>query len=372
MAIKIIGSTIIDDSRNIVNAGIATVTSVSIGNTQVVSSARQLQNIASLDATTTATIEAAIQNTPNTFTDLSVSGISTLGVTSATNLTAQQLNISGVSTLGITTFTGAVSFGTSAYFGDNDIAYFGNDNDLRIYHSGSNSLIEHIGTNDLYIKSNNGIYLQNATSEASIYSRPNGAVELYYDNSKKFETTGYGATVFGTLQSQQLNVSGISTISVNSSSDALRITQLGSGNALVVEDETNPDSTPFVVSATGSVGVGTTNPTSTLTVQGNAYITGVTTSTDFDSLSDINLKTNISQIADPLEKVMQIRGVTFNWKEGNRNSAGVIAQEIEKVLPELVHGEETKTVNYNGLIGLLIECVKKQQEEIEELKKKVN
>jgi hypothetical protein len=69
---------------------------------------------------------------------------------------------------------------------------------------------------------------------------------------------------------------------------------------------------------------------------------------------------------------MQIRGVTFNWKEGNRNSAGVIAQEIEKVLPELVHGGETKTVNYNGLIGLLIECVKKQQEEIEELKKKVN
>ena len=108
-----------------------------------------------------------------------------------------------------------------------------------------------------------------------------------------------------------------------------------------------------------------------LTVSGNAYITGVTTSTDFNSLSDISLKTNVTTISDPLEKVMQIRGVTFDWKENQRASAGVIAQEIEKILPELVNGEETKTVNYNGLIGLLIECVKKQQEEIDELKKRL-
>jgi hypothetical protein len=120
-----------------------------------------------------------------------------------------------------------------------------------------------------------------------------------------------------------------------------------------------------------SVGIGTTNPISKLHVVGNVYITGVTTSTDFDSLSDLSLKTNVNTIPDPLEKVMQIRGVTFDWKETQRSSAGVIAQEIEKVLPELVHGEETKTVNYNGLIGLLIECVKKQQEEIDELKKRL-
>ena len=121
MAIKIIGSTIIDDSRNIVNAGIATVTSVSIGNTQVISSARQLQNIASLDATTTATIESAIANAPNTFTDLSVSGVSTLGVTSTTNLTAQQLNVSGVSTLGTVQILSGIVTATSGvvtYYGD--------------------------------------------------------------------------------------------------------------------------------------------------------------------------------------------------------------------------------------------------------------
>ena len=55
----------------------------------------------------------------------------------------------------------------------------------------------------------------------------------------------------------QINA-GVSTISVNSSSDALRITQTGSGNALVVEDETNPDTTPFVISSTGNIGINTT------------------------------------------------------------------------------------------------------------------
>ena len=91
-------------AQNINNTGITTTNSLSIGSTQVISSGRQLQNIVSLDATTTATIESAITNAPNTFTDLNITGISTLGVTSTTNLTAQQLNISGVSTFaGIST-----------------------------------------------------------------------------------------------------------------------------------------------------------------------------------------------------------------------------------------------------------------------------
>jgi len=88
---------------NVNATGISTVGSLSIGATSVISSARQLQNIASLDATTTATIESAIANAPNTFSDLNITGISTLGVTSTTNLTSQQLNVSGISTLGSAT-----------------------------------------------------------------------------------------------------------------------------------------------------------------------------------------------------------------------------------------------------------------------------
>ena len=92
-------------TQSISVSGIGTVSSLSIGATSVISSARQLQNIASLDATTTATIESAIANSPNTFTDLKITGISTLGVTSATNFIAQSLSVSGISTLGVTSVT---------------------------------------------------------------------------------------------------------------------------------------------------------------------------------------------------------------------------------------------------------------------------
>jgi len=74
-------------------SGIATVGSLSIGADEVISSAKQLKNIASLDSTTTATIESAIANAPNTFTNLVVTGVSTLGVTGITTL-----NVSGIAT----------------------------------------------------------------------------------------------------------------------------------------------------------------------------------------------------------------------------------------------------------------------------------
>ena len=130
--------------------------------------------------------------------------------------------------------------------------------------------------------------------------------------------------------------------------------------------------------ATSSVGITVTGAISATSLSTdeisgtNANFAGIVTATDFNSLSDINLKTNVRSIEDPLNKVLQIRGVNFEWKENSRSSAGVIAQEIESVLPELVYGNETKVVNYNGLIGVLIEAIKEQQKQIEELKKLIN
>lgn len=121
----------------------------------------------------------------------------------------------------------------------------------------------------------------------------------------------------------------------------------------------------------GNIGIGTTNPTSKLTVQGDVLVSGVITSTDYNSASDINLKENIQPIENPIDKVLQITGVSFDWKDDSRSSMGVIAQEVERVLPELVSGADSKTVNYNGLIGLLIEVVKEQQREINTLKEKI-
>jgi hypothetical protein len=93
VAIKIQNSTIIDDGRNIVDAGITTVSALNISTTEVISSARQLKNIASLDATTTQTIEAAIANAPNTFTDLNVTGIATF-----TSIRSSSINNTGITT----------------------------------------------------------------------------------------------------------------------------------------------------------------------------------------------------------------------------------------------------------------------------------
>jgi hypothetical protein len=105
---------------------------------------------------------------------------------------------------------------------------------------------------------------------------------------------------------------------------------------------------------------------------GNVYSTGIITATDFNSASDIKLKENIQKIDNPIDKIVKIDGVRFDWKSDNKPSMGVIAQNIEKVLPELVSGEDSKTVNYNGIIGLLIECVKTQQEQIDELNRRLD
>jgi hypothetical protein len=105
---------------------------------------------------------------------------------------------------------------------------------------------------------------------------------------------------------------------------------------------------------------------------GNVYSTGIVTATDFNSASDIRLKENIQKIDNPIDKIVKIDGVTFDWKSDNKSSMGVIAQNIEEVLPELVNGAESKTVNYNGIIGLLIECVKTQQEQIDNLNRKLD
>jgi hypothetical protein len=130
-----------------------------------------------------------------------------------TNPTSKLDVVGDIKVSGLSTFTGTVSFGTSAYFGDNDRAYFGDGNDLSIYHNGNDSIINDTGTGNLYIGGSNEVTITNASlNEIAGRFITNGAVELYYDNSKEFETTGYGATVFGVLESQGLNITGFTTV----------------------------------------------------------------------------------------------------------------------------------------------------------------
>ena len=91
---------------------------------------------------------------------------------------------------------------------------------------------------------------------------------------------------------------------------------------------------------------------------------------NFTTTSDAALKENVAEIEGAVEKVEAIRGVTFDWKDGSGSTAGVIAQEVEAILPSIVVQGEHKAVDYNGLIGLLVEAVKELSAEVKELKAK--
>ena len=115
----------------------------------------------------------------------------------------------------------------------------------------------------------------------------------------------------------------------------------------------------------GEVGLGN------LSSSGNALAGAFTATGDITAFSDERLKANIETIPDALEKVKALRGVTFD-KDGKRG-LGVIAQEVEKILPEVVmDGEEYKSVAYGNIVGVLIEAVKEQQKQISELKEKID
>ena len=112
---------------------------------------------------------------------------------------------------------------------------------------------------------------------------------------------------------------------------------------------------------------------------GNLHADGnvVTNSTTISS--DENLKDNIKIVDGALSKLHQLRGVTFDWKRDGQSSAGVIAQDVMKVMPEAVlsveglkNNESHLTVNYSALTSILIEAIKEQQEQIDALKKQLN
>ena len=174
-------------------SGIVTGGSYRVGNTEVISSARELKNIVSLDATTTATIESAIANSPNTFTDLNVTGISTLntvGISSNLNVSgnttlntvgiSSNLNVSGISTLGSVKISSGIvtaSSGIVTYYGD-------------------------------------GQYLQNITSGVGVATAGG--------------TVGTGATIL------DFRGAGISTVTVSAGIATINITGGGGGGAVSI------------------------------------------------------------------------------------------------------------------------------------------
>jgi len=214
-------------------SGIATAGSYNVGATEVISSARELKNIVSLDSVTTATIESAIANAPNTFTDLVVTGISTLGVTSATDLTAQNLNISGVSTLGILQISSGIVTATSGI-----VTYYGDGQFLAgIATIGGVVTFASVLSDDLYVT---GIgTINNVTINSGIITATSGIVTYYGDGqylqnilsgvgvATEGGTVGTGATIL------DFRGPGISTVTVSAGIATINITGGGGGGGAV-------------------------------------------------------------------------------------------------------------------------------------------
>ncbi len=110
----------------------------------------------------------------------------------------------------------------------------------------------------------------------------------------------------------------------------------------------------------GNVGIGTTAPSEKLEVNGNVKATA------FLYSSDYNLKKNIQPLSNQLEKVLKLQGVSYDWKDNNNHDIGLIAQDVEKIFPEVVYtNKETglKSVDYAKLTVFLVEAIKEQQQQ---------
>jgi hypothetical protein len=108
------------------------------------------------------------------------------------------------------TSIGDVKFQKDAKFIDGKKVILGTNEDLEIYHDGSDSYIDDNGSGDLYIKAATNLYLQaNGTNDTYLKATSDNAVELYYDNAKKLETTTNGVDVSGTLEADAIDINNL-------------------------------------------------------------------------------------------------------------------------------------------------------------------
>ena len=160
------------------------------------------------------------------------------------------------------------------------------------------------------------------------------------------------------------------TITATLSGNADTATTATNATNITLADESS-DTTCFPVFATGATGnQAPKTDSSALTYNAS---TGTLAATNVNSTSDANLKENIETIVGSIDILKDINGVRFVWKDLGTPSVGVIAQDVEKVLPELVSERDdtgTKSVNYNGLVGVLIEAVKELSTRVSKLENK--
>ena len=278
---------------------------------------------------------------------LSTTSQGTLGVTNNGSLVSQALGLSisnspTFADLALTGFTSVSSSLASLVAGTITI---NNDADNRILTANGNSTLNGEGSLTF-----DGTNLVIGGSQISDYT------------SAKTDVTGLtGGTTNGTLIQGKEQGHIVLGIRGNANDDAFNIVS-GDGNFYANDIY---DKLAFQVKADGSTIVG-----GSATVNGNLLVTGDVTA--YHS-SDKRLKDNISPIPWAIDKVKALGGYSFDWNnksEHEGHDIGVIAQEVEEVLPELVVTREDgyKAVSYEKIVALLIEAIKDQQLQIDALK----
>ena len=293
------------------------------------------------------------------------------GSISGGSIVGTALSISGISTFGgssgvVIKYENGSGIITSANPGVSTITYYGDGKYLDL----TNNPRLGIGRT----------FTPGAVNGNLFYHIDYGRIFIYYDEV----VLGIGTDAFWVdaapfnvgIITSFLNGTGVgvgSTGSINTTGIITATSFFGNGSGLTgagstVTDDTSTNQTFYPIFTQTTSGTITASKVSTTKLNFNPS-TGALTATDINSTSDQNLKTNIHTVNNALETISTLRGVSFDWKETGKSSYGVIAQELQEVLPELVNDGEVKSVNYNGIIGVLIEAIKELKKEVEDLKK---
>ena len=316
-----------------------------------------------------------------------IKGVSNVDATSIN--VADNISVSGVSTFAGQTFIPNIA-GVSTFASDVDLS-----SNLTV--SGATNLNQLSVTGVTTI----GGLTFAADGNNTELTEDNGSIiinqsELHHGGSKKLETTNSGVTVTGGVTASLFTGNGSGLTDVVGQGSGVQVKDDGStvgvaatinfggnlyvsalSNGAVTVSSGGIDSGYFELNNVGihtlsRVGVGTDNPTVPLEVLGNIKSSATIAAQDFNTTSDLNLKENVEDIVGALDKLSRIRGVSFDWVGREESSLGVIAQEVESEFPEIVSSTEPKQVNYNGLIGVLIQAVKELKGENELLKQQIN
>ena len=202
---------------------------------------------------------------------------------------------------------------------------------------------------------------------------------IFGDNGKALFGAGTDLAIFSDGTDGKIEASGSLILDANGTTISLRDggtenSQIGLDSAGLVMTVVGSDKDFFISGNDGGSAI--TGVRVDFSDAGAIICNGNITA--FGNTSDIKLKENIEVISDALDKVKQLKGITFNYKKDGKRSTGLIAQDLEKVLPEAIYETIDADINgdpedkhlairYGNTVGLLVEAIKEQQEQIETL-----